>query len=303
MPSKKKSTLPPPSTAVTAKDLRAPPPSSPEKTLVSEATPSITPSSPKKKKTSAAPRHDEMTGTLLQPETVKKHSASELESYLQKPDYASHPFAFPCIVLLSGGLGAGKSTTIYTIMQEINAIYKPSKLGRLIYYSGSPSDRVLDMYDKEDVEMYNPKSKETFLNAMREIIKDAEDEELEEKDKKMQVIVIEDCMNDADVFPYSIKSETPLSNLMIKCRHIPVIIIMSAQKYSGLPTFARANSAHRFLCGPHGAGEISTIARDVPFCPEVFKKAMLASTKRTDIVWVQSASRKIVKGLTEPLVH
>lgn len=260
-------------------------------------------SSPKRKNSSGGgKRHDEETGVLLKPQTADKHSACDALRFLSSKKHETHPLAYACgIYNFVGGLGSGKSTCIFTIMEEFAAILKEKTLGRVIYYTGSAGDKVLDMYDEDEVELYDPKSKESFLAALREICE--ESGEIPHEKKKMNIIVVEDALNDADILPFSIKSETPLSKLMISCRHIPCAILISGQKYTALPTFARSNASHIFIFGSQSDSEIAAIAKDVSFTKDTFKKAMLTLTKPKDSLWVQNKNRKIVSNLVTPLIH
>lgn len=116
-------------------------------------------------------RYDEETGALINEPERPPHSASNWKKYLNSTKHHGHPFAYlPQIHIYVGSLGSGKSSAIYGTLQEIEAIMNPKHRGRVLYYTGSRGDRILDAYDDKAVEKYSPESKESFLTAIRGIL-------------------------------------------------------------------------------------------------------------------------------------
>ena len=248
-------------------------------------------------------RHDPDTGTLVKKfEEVPNHSASNWKSYLSSPDHYTHPFRYPAgISLVVGSLGSGKSTLIYNLLQELSEVIKPEKTGRIIYYSGSSSDELTKAYDPERVELFDKRSKESFLTALKEIQNEAPN--IKHKDKKMNLLVMDDCCNDSDIMPHSVKSTTELSSLMMSARHIPVSIFLTSQKYSALPTFAKANASHLFAFRSKCPSEQKAILNDANFCKSELEDAFNSLTSSNEFLWLQQADRRIVKGLNQPICY
>jgi len=244
--------------------------------------------------------HDPRTGALTVDHVPPETSASDHARFLRKPEYKTHPFGYPAgLQILVGGLGTGKSSAIYGILQELDEVLDPKARGRVIYYSGSAGDKILDAYDSRSVEKYDPKSKESFLGAIREIID--ESGTIPHNKKRHHVIVIEDAVNDSDILPRSIVSHTPVSRLMMSCRHTPCTIIMSAQKYSALPSFARSNANHLYAFRSKCDAELKALLKDVNFSKEEFIKGMDSLTEAGQFLWLQNHSRRMVKGWSQPM--
>lgn len=248
------------------------------------------------------PRHDSETGVLMRNVEDLPCSASNWKTFLKKKEFHDHPFAYmSCLMAIVGPLGSGKSTLIYNILDELNEIIAEKKLGRVIYYSGSGMDAILENYDKDEVELYDKKSKESFLTALKEI--QSESQMTDPDNKLMNIIIIDDAITDADIMPSSVKSQTELSKIMMSCRHIPACVIVTSQKYNALPTFLRSNCSHLFAFRTRAPDELKSIMKDVNFTPKEFEEAMKSLTENNQFVWCQSLNRKLVKGFTESIVR
>ena len=250
----------------------------------------------------AAGRHDPETGALEREVVEIPNSASNWKTFLKSKDFQTHPFRYPAgITNIVGSLGAGKSTLVYNLLQELSAIIKPEKLGRVIYYSGSGSDKLLEAYDKDRVEMYDKRSKESFITALKEIQNDAMT--IPHDKKKMNILVVDDAITDADVMPTNIKSKTELSNLMMSARHTPVSIFLTSQKYSAIPPFARHNASHLFAFRTKSPAETKAILADANFVKKEVEDAFNSLTESNEFLWMQMADRNIIKGFNQPLCY
>jgi hypothetical protein len=247
-------------------------------------------------------RHDAETGALLNDQPQPVSSASNWKDYLDSPAYHDHPLAYlPSLHILVGGIGSGKSTAIYGILAELDEIMKPERRGRVMYYSGSPSDRILDSYDDAAVEKFGPPSKESFLTAVRELLGSAAD--VPPDKRKHNIIVLDDIVNDKDLNPASMRTESPIAKLLTSMRHLPATVIMASQKMTSLPTFARANFGHGYFFRTKSDAERGDILRSVNFSKGEFTSAMDSLNEAGDFLWLNQHRRTIVKGWTRGLCH
>jgi hypothetical protein len=248
-------------------------------------------------------RHDPATGALIDPHTPpSSHSASDYKRFLSSPEFHDHPLAYlPGIYLFVGSLGAGKSTAVHGLMEEFDAIMDPKTRGRVVYYSGSGSDKLLDSYDDEVVEKFDKRSKESFQTALRELYNDAA--ETPHEKKKHNIVVVDDGVMDQDLLPQSVKSDTPLMRLAMSARHIPLSLIVTAQKHSAIPSFMRANASHMFVFKTKTPSEMESVMKDVNFSKEEFKRSMDSLTDPSDFIWVQNYHRRLIKNYTTGLIR
>lgn len=246
-------------------------------------------------------RYDKETGALADRELPPSTSASDNKKFLKHPkEDADHPFAYlPGIYLITGPLGSGKSSLIYSLLNEFSEILNPKQLGRIVYYSGSGMDKILDHYDASEMEMFDPKSKESFQTVLHEFMND----EVPHDEKKMNILVLDDAISDADIIPKSVQSQTPLSKVMMSARHIPVAIVMTSQKYNSFPTFARSNASHVFVFKTKTPAERQSILKEVNFSKGEVENALDTLTEPNSFIWMNNLHRKIVKDLTVPLVR
>lgn len=246
--------------------------------------------------------HDPETGALNRDVEELPNSASNWKSYLKSKEFHTHPFRYPAgIVNVVGSLGAGKSTLVYNILQVLSEIVREDKIGKVLYYSGSGADKMLENYDANRVQLYDRRSKESFLSAMKGLINDSTTTPHEKK--KLNILVADDAICDHDIMPSNIKSETPLSQIMMSARHIPCCVILTSQKYSALPPFARHNCSHLFAFRTKSPAETKSIMADSNFTPKETESALNSLTEPNHFVWMQMGDRRLVKGLNQPLVH
>lgn len=245
-------------------------------------------------------RHDSESGALYNEPKQPEHSASDWKRFLSSKEHHDHPFSYlPGIMLFIGSLGCGKSTAVHGVMAELDAIMNHENRGRILYYSGSGSDRMLDAYDDKVVEKFDKRSKQSFNTAMSEIYNDAQG--VEHKKKKHNIIVVDDGVLDQDLMPSSVKTETPLMRLAMSCRHVPLTILVTSQKHSAIPSFMRANANHVFVFKTKSPAELESIMKDVSFAKEDFKRAMNSLTDPSDFIWCQNHTSRLVKGFDTPL--
>ena len=312
---------------------------------------------------SSSKRHDSLTGVLLHEPEQPPHSASGFDRYHNSPAHKDHPYGYiPCIHAVTGGLGSGKSTIIYGIVNEIRSILDKKKLGRILFYSGSRSDKILEAYD-DRVEKFSPSSKETFLGEIRGMLNEAsdraerierktakkeaadskketvrttrgktlvvtahgvkgsadessssesecdsdcscsdcesddnDDNDDEDETPKMNIVILEDAAADKDIMPTNLKTDSPLLQMAISCRHIPTALIVSSQKINMLPTFIRANASHLYFAGPRGDGEKRDAMKLINFSKAEFDSALSSITERSQFLWINQGERRISKG-------
>jgi hypothetical protein len=253
------------------------------------------------------PRYDAETGALTHQEMPPSHSFSGFaEKYLKYPkEDADHPLAYPCISLITGALGCGKSSLLYSLLSELNEILDPDMVGRILYYTGSPADSILQYYQPatmevdpvtgetvySGVELFDPKNKESFIEAVKQILSD----DTPSEERKANIIVVDDAVNDKDLIAHSTQSTSPLSKLFMSCRHLKTFVYLSSQKYNLFP--------HLYAFKARSDSELSEISKAINFSRQSFLDAMGCLTSNSDFIWCNNRANTITKGLTTTLVH
>lgn len=247
-------------------------------------------------------RHDAVTGALHEEPIQPEHSASDWKRFLKGSQFHDHPLAYlPGIYLFIGSLGCGKSTAVHGILSELDAIMEPKNRGKVLYYSGSGSDKMLDAYDDSVVQKFDKRSKQSFLTAVSEINNDAAT--TPHNKKKHNIVVVDDGILDPDLLPASVKGDSPIMQLIMSSRHTPASVLLTSQKHSAIPSFCRANANHVFVFKTKSPAELESIMRDVSFAKDEFKKSMNSLTDPGDFLWAQNRNSKLIKGFTQGLVR
>jgi len=242
-------------------------------------------------------RHD-IHGVLINEPIAPPHSASDMERFFKRKEYVHHPFGPPQIMLFTGPLGSGKSTAIYGVVSELLEILSEKSLGDVVYYSGSAGDRMLKAYGSK-VYKYTPESEESFLTHIRSIL--AKSGEVKHEEKKRHIIVLDDAVA-RDFFPRTTKTASPVAQLLVSTRHIPASILISSQKLTDLPTFARSNSLNLFAWQSKSANERNALLNESATNKKLLENS-IDTLQAGQFIWLDKTRGTINKGFNQNLIH
>jgi hypothetical protein len=166
--------------------------------------------------------------------------------------------------VVSGAAGSGKSTYLFNLLTNKNAMFR--KFDRVYIISPSvhtlpdniknklPEERLFNVYDEETLE-FILKDAEDYANA------EEEEEEVEKRDKVKCLLILDDCVAQIK------KQSNALKKFIYNRRHTPhngcFSVIMTTQKYNNIPLDFRTNATHLTFFKPSNKKELQTIFEDV----------------------------------------
>lgn len=230
-----------------------------------------------------------------------------------------HPFLCPQILIISGPTGSGKTTLLMNILEEIFDNIDEAKVGKVLFYTGSPRDQLLEQLDEDDVQLFGPEQTGAFVDELRELQSDtmgfgcASAAEMQSKQvrssgekgrkRKLNVVIMDDVANNRDLSPVNAKG-TDVGHFLMSHRHIPSIVIMITQKFNMLPTFARANAQHIFLFPGHSEKENKALFATFPLPQEGLIKAMrMVALKHHNFLWIDLKRLVAKEGFSKVLLE
>ena len=97
----------------------------------------------------------------------KKRKRRKPRAYGRTGALDDHPLLHPQITLIIGRTGSGKTQLAVNLLDEICQTVNPDKMGKIYFYSGSPSDPALRVLNEDVVNIYGPDNTQQLLDDLR----------------------------------------------------------------------------------------------------------------------------------------
>lgn len=217
---------------------------------------------------------------------------------------SGHPFLRPQIMLIVAPTGAGKTTLALNIMEEILDNIDEHKLGKVMFYTGSPQDELLRVLNSEDVDIYGPEQTQALITDLRNLRLDTVLGGTPESGrKKLNILVLDDAGNNKDLSPSNAKG-SDIGDVLVSHRHIPLAVILLVQKFNLLPTFARANASQVFLFPGKSTKEMSEIFQTLPFPRDRLENVMkLIGSRKHEFLWIDLLNMTAKRGFNQVILE
>jgi hypothetical protein len=165
--------------------------------------------------------------------------------------------------IVSGAAGSGKSTYIFNLLTNKNAMFR--KFDRVYIISPSvhtlpdsirsklPEERLFNVYDEETLQW--------ILQDAQDFANTEEDDDVEKKERVKCLLILDDCIAQIK------KQSNALKKFIYNRRHTPqngcFSVLMSTQKYNNVILDFRTNASHLTFFKPSNKKELQTIFEDV----------------------------------------
>lgn len=260
----------------------------------------------------AAEVFDAETGALSRPfKSFRPASDAKRRGYGRTKALDDHPLLHPQIIIIAAPTGGGKTTLALNLVEEVLEHVDQKKLGKVMYYSGSPGDVLLRKLDQDTVDMYGPDKVEALLSDLRtlnmydETVKHvpnpaggAPDDEIPEHRRPLHVLVLDDAANNKDLMPNNAKG-SEIGDIMVSHRHRGLLMILCTQKFNATPTFARANASHIFAF-PGSPAENKQVLSGVPMGTAALEQSFKTLARQPHgFLWLNLKRRTGMEGFTK----
>lgn len=197
-----------------------------------------------------------------------------------------NPLKNPCIMLIIGGLGAGKSNLILNIAEILNNNFHSA------YYftPNGKLDQTLKGNLSDDIEIINSSAE---LMEMLENWRSSQENREENKKKLLKgFLVIDDSITDKSIFPAG-QQKTPLTKELVSARHLKLSSIIVCHRFTQCPAVLRDISRFIFIF-PLTKKHLELISKETQFEPELVLQIYDEYIKdRHDFIVLDQSDRKI----------
>ena len=244
--------------------------------------------------------YDEESGALSRRfETFR--SKKGVRGFGKTRDLDDHPWLKPQIMLVCGPTGCGKTSLVLNILDEVMEHVNEKRLGKVMFYTGSRGDKLLENIDEESVQIYGPKQTESLLQDIRDLNDEADSDGEEEHDAagsakaKLHILVLDDVINNKTLSPNNAKG-SEIGDALLSHRHMGLMIVMLGQKWNGFPTYARDNVSHWIIFGCKNEADIKKIMEGVPLPKDQVEKEFKRMADPHEFLWVDIPHRTVKKS-------
>lgn len=259
---------------------------------------------------------DPETGALTR--TFKSFASKTVgvdDGYGKTKGLSKHPFLRPQIMLVVAPTGGGKTTLALNILEEVLDNINEKRLGKVMFYTGSPQDELLKVLDPDDVDVYGPENTASLLTDLRALQIEGMGiggsapagggggGSAQKSRKQLHILILDDAGNNRDLTPNNAKG-SDIGQILISHRHIPMMVIFLVQKYNLLPTFARSNASQLFLFPGKSQGEMKEIFNTLPMPRERLEETMrLIANEDHQFLWIDLINRTAKMGFDRTVLE
>lgn len=221
--------------------------------------------------------------------------------YAQDVKDDDFPFLKPGLTVITGPTGKGKSNTVMNLLDETIARANPKRLGKVMYYTGSPQDPLLKMLDSDTVDIYTPERTQALIDRFRSLQR--ENRFVAEADKKLNLLVLDDAGANETLLPSNFKG-SEVGDFYIGHRHNAMHIFLPVQRWKMAPPFFRDNIANLFLFNGHSDPEQNEIFRSFALPAPQLKNIMRTiSGDPHKFMWINKHANVASVGFDEVMIR
>jgi hypothetical protein len=244
---------------------------------------------------------DSETGALSREFVNFNKELDSSRKYGKTKELDDHPLLKPQISVISGPTGSGKTMVALNLLQEIHETVNPKRLGRIMFYTGSISDPLIQKLDPKAVSVYGPEQAQSFLDELRSIR--LETRHVAEDQLPLNVLILDDTGASKLLSPSQVKG-SEIGEILVSHRHIGIHVMLLAQRIKGmLSPFVLANMSQLFMFPGKNKSDEDELLRNIPIPREQIQKMLQAiATEDHQFLWVNVAKKTAYRGFSDPIL-
>lgn len=256
---------------------------------------------------------DPQTGALGR-ELVNFHGKQK-RRFGKTADLDDHPLLDAKITVIIAPTGGGKTNLLLNLLQEAMTHINPKKLGRVMLYTGSPQDKLIQKLNPEAIKIYSPQNQESFFTELADLEKAAEleaavprltegkkdESDDDDTNRPLNFILLDDIGNSRELAPERTKG-SDIGRIYMRHRHLPAHIIVTAQRVNMLPVFVRQNCRQVFMFPGASLQELNDLNGGSTFRKERLEDCYrLIRDNPHEFIWLDKENRTIKRGFSTVL--
>lgn len=247
---------------------------------------------------SLSKRFDKETGSINR-EFVNFDSEKKARGYGRTKELDEHPLLKPQLSIIVGPTGSGKTMLALNLLDEIVACADAKRLGKVFFYTGSPSDKALKSLDEDIITIYGSETEQSLLDDLQSLQMDMRNIK-DESDRPLNVLVLDDTGGSKLLAPTQVKG-SEIGKLFVSHRHVGLHIIVLAQRVKGmLSPFLLANMSKCFLFAGKNKSDSDELFKNLPLAKEQLEKTMsMIATKPHSFLMVDLTKRCAMLGFND----
>jgi hypothetical protein len=256
-------------------------------------------SSPKKTKKGSKPktvRFDKETGAIFR--DFENYGAEKKRGFGKTKELDEHPLLKGQLSIITGPTGSGKTMLALNLLDEIFQSCNDKKLGKIMFYTGSPQDKAIRSLDEKFVTVYGPENEQSLVDDLRGL--QADMRTIDDENKPLNILVLDDTGASKLLAPSQVKGSC-IGEIFVSHRHLSLHVMVLAQRVKGmLSPFLLANMSHLFLFPGKAKSDADELFRNLPLNKEQLEKCMsLIAIEKYQFLHVNLPLRTATRGFSD----
>lgn len=250
-------------------------------------------------------RFDKDTGAIFREVNTFSNGDAAKKSrrgYGKTPALDEHPLLKPQITMITGATGSGKTVLALNLLQEIVESIDHKKLGKIMFFTGSPSDPAIKSLNPDVVDVYSMEDEQKLIDDLNSLTQEMRQVEKEE-DRPFNVLILDDFGSSKTLSPANIKG-TDIGNALVSHRHISLHIILLAQRVKTMISpFVLANMSKCFIFAGKSKHDIDELFKNIPLARTQLDKAMsIIAAKPHGFLYIDLVKRSAMIGFDDVIL-
>ena len=241
-------------------------------------------------------KFDKETGAINR--EVKVFGEEKKRGYGRTVKHDDHPLLKPQLTIITGCTGSGKTVLALNLLEEIVINTASDRLGKILFFTGSPSDKAIASLDEDVVTVYSSENEQGLVDDLRRLQSDMR--MIDDKDKPLNVLILDDTGASKLLAPTQVKGSV-IGEIFVSHRHLGLHVMVLAQRVKGmLSPFLLANMSLLFLFAGKNKADQAELLKNIPLASEQIEKNLaIISSDPHKFLYINIPKRSVMLGFND----